>query len=59
MVLKKPAPRAMSWEPALSYCIISLLNNYDQILAGRPEEVRIGDAEHILLVGITLQGVGA
>jgi hypothetical protein len=37
---------------------ISLDENY-QILARRPEQLRVGDAEHVLLVGITLQRLGA
>ena len=34
-----------------------LVNQYHEILACAPEELRVGDAKHILLVGITLQGV--
>ena len=34
-----------------------LVNQYHEILACAPEELRVGDAKHILLVGIALQGV--
>ena len=34
-----------------------LVNQYHEILACAPEELRVGDAKYILLVGITLQGV--
>ena len=37
---------------------ILLIHLYHQILARRPECLRVGDTEYILLVGITLQGVG-
>ena len=37
--------------------VLFLVNQYDEILACAPEELRVGDAENILLVGITLQGV--
>ena len=34
-----------------------LVNQYHEILACAPEELRVGDAKYILLVGITLKGV--
>ena len=36
---------------------IFLVNQYHEILACAPELLRVGDAQHILLVGVTLQGV--
>ena len=36
---------------------VFLLHEYHEILAGRPEYLRVVDAQHILLVGILLQGV--
>ena len=39
------------------YDVYGLLHKDNQILAGAPEELRIGDAENILLVGIALQSV--
>ena len=36
-----------------------LLHLYNEVLAGRPEALRIGDAEHILLLGIALERVAA
>ena len=36
---------------------IFLVNQYHEILACAPEELRVGDAKYILLVGITLKGV--
>ena len=38
---------------------MGLLDEHHQILAGRPEELWIGDAQHILLLRVTLQGVAA
>ena len=37
--------------------VLFLVNQYHEILACAPEELRVGDAENILLVGITLKGV--
>ena len=41
----------------LIYNKVSSVNLHNQILAGAPELLRISDAQNILLVGITLQGV--
>lgn len=38
---------------------MGLLDEHHQILAGRPEELWIGDAQHILLVDIGGEGVAA
>ena len=37
----------------------SLLHEYNKILAGAPEDLRVGDAKSILLVSITNQCIGA
>ena len=37
--------------------VFGLLHKDNQILAGAPEELRIGDAENILLISITLQSI--
>ena len=39
--------------------IFALFHLYDEVLAGRPEALWVGDAEHILLLGITLERVRA
>lgn len=36
-----------------------LLHENNQVLAGAPENLRVGDAESILLVGITNQSIRA
>ena len=39
--------------------MLILFHQYDEVLAGRPEALRVADAEHVLLLGIALQGVAA
>ena len=46
------------WQCLDSNVFDILLNENDQIFAGRPELLRVVDAENILFVGITLQSVG-
>ena len=36
-----------------------LLHLDDEVLAGRPESLRVGDAEHILLIGIAQERIRA
>lgn len=53
---KKPSTR----DEGGPWCgCMGLLDEHHQILAGRPEELRIGNAQHILLVDIGGEGVAA
>ena len=48
--------RALDSSPEFFYQkkLTCLLHQDNQILAGAPEELRVGDAKYILFVGITL-----
>ena len=57
---KKKKAKAQDASANRATCLIGmscLLYKYYQILTRRPEKLRVGDTQHILLVGIALKGV--